>query len=163
MSAYRVALGGVTAALAVVIMSLGGLIPLFTYILPVFCCVMLQVLRGKLGKNGAWVWYGAVSLLALLFCPDKEAAILYVFYGSFPNIRPVFGRKFLGTFAKLLYFNAVAVFAYFLMIHLLGLENVCNEFEGIGVLMLMLTLLLANVTFFLLDRALSKIESRMKV
>ena len=42
-SASVVALGGVLAALAVVIMSLGGLIPVATYISPMLCAILLQL------------------------------------------------------------------------------------------------------------------------
>ena len=37
------ALGGILAALAVVIMSLGGMIPVATYVVPVLCMLLLQV------------------------------------------------------------------------------------------------------------------------
>ena len=41
--ASRIALGGVLAALAVVIMSLGGLIPIMTYVSPMLCALVLQL------------------------------------------------------------------------------------------------------------------------
>ena len=37
------ALGGVLAAVAVVIMSLGGLIPVATYVSPMLCAILLQM------------------------------------------------------------------------------------------------------------------------
>ena len=42
-SASVVALGGVLAALAVVIMSLGGLIPVATYISPMLCAILSRL------------------------------------------------------------------------------------------------------------------------
>ena len=41
--AYAVALGGVLAALAVVVMSLGTIIPVATYICPMVCMLLAQV------------------------------------------------------------------------------------------------------------------------
>ena len=37
------ALGGVMASLALVVMCLGGMIPLATYVCPMFCAVLLMV------------------------------------------------------------------------------------------------------------------------
>ena len=42
-SAKNMALGGVMAALALVVMCLGGMIPLATYVCPMFCAVLLMV------------------------------------------------------------------------------------------------------------------------
>ena len=77
--AARIALGGMLAAVALVIMCLGGLIPLATFI-----CPMLATLTGFLafrfcGKKIAWCWYFAVAVLSLLMSPDKEAAMIFLF------------------------------------------------------------------------------------
>ena len=79
--ASRMALGGVLAAVAVVIMSLGGLIPVATYVCPMLCAVLLQVVLMTCGKRVAWAWYGAVALLSVLLSPDKEAAAVLIFLG----------------------------------------------------------------------------------
>ena len=64
--ASRIALGGVLAALAVVIMSMGTLIPVATYVCPVLCCMLLQFVLLSCGRRIAWAWYGAVAILSLL-------------------------------------------------------------------------------------------------
>ena len=42
-SAKKIALSGMLAALAMVIMCMGGLIPVATYVCPMLCCVILQM------------------------------------------------------------------------------------------------------------------------
>ena len=49
--ASRIALGGVLAALAVVIMSMGTLIPVATYVCPMICCVILELVRKITGNR----------------------------------------------------------------------------------------------------------------
>ena len=79
-----VALGGMLGAVAMVIMLLGGLIPVSTYICPVMCMLILQTALNLCGKKIAWAWYIMVALLSLLLGPDKEAAALLVLMGYYP-------------------------------------------------------------------------------
>ena len=65
------AMGGVFAALAVVIMNLGGLIPVATYTTPVLCMLLLKFVLLTCGRRIAWAWYAAVAILGLLMSPDK--------------------------------------------------------------------------------------------
>ena len=85
---YPVALGGVLAAVAVVIMTLGGLIPVATYISPMFCGLLLLFVKQSCGNTIGWTWYGAVSILGLLLSPDKEAAAVFIALGYYPIIQP---------------------------------------------------------------------------
>ena len=73
-SAGAMALGGILAALTIIIMCLGGLIPVATYVCPLLCAILLQVIFRMFGRRVAWAWYGAVCTLGLLLSPDKEAA-----------------------------------------------------------------------------------------
>ena len=148
------ALGGVTAALAAIIMCMGGIIPVATYICPVICCILLQLCLKGLGDRGAWVWYTAVSLLAMLLGPDKEAAAVFLFLGYYPIIRPKFPRGLWGWVMKLLYFNASVLVLYWLLLQVLGLVQVVADYSGIGMAMGAVLVLLGNVTFIMLDRLL---------
>ena len=82
------ALGGVMAALAVVILSLGGLIPLATYICPMLCILLVKTVLQICGPRIAWAWYGSVSILSMLLGPDKEAAAVFGFLGYYPIVKP---------------------------------------------------------------------------
>ena len=154
--AANIALGGVLAALAVVIMGMGTLIPVATYVCPMFCAMILQLVRKVSGNRIAWAWYGAVAILSLLLAPDKEAAAIFLALGNYPILKPKLDRKKGKQFWKLLYFNGVILITYWLMMHLFGFEQLVSEFSEMGVVMTALLLILGNVTFFLLDKLLEK-------
>ena len=150
------------AALAIVVMCLGGLIPLATYVCPMFCAVLLTVVLSIAGKRVAWAWYGAVSILAVLMGPDKEAAAVFVFLGYYPIIKPWIDRKKLSVIWKLMVFNTSIFVMYSFLIHVLGLAELIAEFAEMGVVLAVITLVLGNATLFVLDRLLTLLAKRKK-
>ena len=149
-----IALGGVMAALALVIMNLGGLIPVATYVCPMLCALLLQLVLKTCGKRIAWAWYGAVAILSLLMSPDKEAAAVFVFLGYYPIVKPWLDGRPLKWLWKGLLFNGATLVMYWLLMHLFGMDALTEEFRGLGIGMSVVLLILGNVTFFLLDRVL---------
>lgn len=149
-----VALGGVLAALAVVIMSMGTLIPVATYVCPMLCAILLQVVLKTCGSRIAWAWYGAVAVLSLLLAPDKEAAAVFVFLGYYPIVKPRLDQARLSWLWKALLFNGATLLLYWLLMHLLGMAQLAAEFAEMGAAMTAVLLVLGNITFFLLDRLL---------
>ena len=160
--AAQIALGGVLAALAVVIMSMGTLIPVATYACPMLCALLLKMVLTTCGKRIAWAWYGAVAILSVLLAPDKEAAAVFAFIGYYPIVKPTLDRKKLSWLWKGLLFNASILTMYWLLMHLLGMDRIAAEFEGLGIVMTLVLLILGNVTFFLLDRLLGMRLKRRK-
>ena len=154
-AASDMALGGVMAALAVVVMCMGGLIPVATFVCPMVCMLLLTVILARSGSRVAWAWYGAVALLSLLMGPDKEAAAVFAFLGYYPIIRPKMDSLPLKWLWKLLYFNAVILIMYWLLLNLFGMAELVEEFAEMGAVMTAVTLLMGNVTFFMLDRLLA--------
>ena len=148
------ALGGLLAALAVVIMSMGTLIPVATYVCPMLCALVLQLVLKICGKRIAWAWYGAVSLLSLLMAPDKEAAAIFLALGFYPIVKPGLDRRKGKWLLKGLFFNGMILLTYWLLMHLFGMAQLVSEFTEMGTLLMAVMLLLGNVTFFLLDRLL---------
>ena len=148
------ALGGILAALAVVLMNLGTLIPVATYACPMLCCLLLELVRKLCGSRIAWAWYGVVAILSVLMAPDKEAAAVFVFIGYYPIVKPWLDRRKGKWLWKGLLFNSAVLAMYFLLMHLLGMERITAEFEELGTVFTAVLLLLGNVTFFLLDRLL---------
>lgn len=159
-NAKRIALGGLLAAMAVVIMSMGGLIPVATYVCCVLCMVLGEVVLKICGRRIAWAWYGAVTILSLLLGPDKEAAGLYLFIGYYPILKIWFDKFKLGFLLKILYFNLIILIAYWVLINLLGLAQIADEFSKFGIISTVLMLVLGNVTFILTDRVLTMIRKR---
>lgn len=157
---YAIALGGVFAALAVVIMTLGGMIPVATYISPVLCMLLLRFVHTSCGSRIGWSWYGAVAVLSLLLSPDKEAAAVFAALGYYPIVKARFDKLPVSWLIKALYFNAVTVFLYWLLLSVVGMTQLIADFEGIGIWGLAAALALGNVCFFLVDRLL-KIMGRL--
>lgn len=155
-----IALGGMLAAAALVIMCMGGLIPFATYICPMLCCVVQYVVLRLCGKRIAWTWYVAVSLLSMLLGPDKEAAGVFLLLGYYPMVKPVFEKWPFSWLWKLLLFNSAVIVLYAFIVRLFGLTDVMEEFTGVGIFGLAVLLVLGNATFFLLDRALSLAQSK---
>ena len=154
------ALGGIMAALALVVMCLGGMIPLATYVCPMFCAVLLMVVLKLTGKRIAWAWYGAVSILSMLLGPDKEAAAVFVFLGYYPILKPWLDKRKLAILWKLVLFNAAIFAMYSVLIYVFGLVDVAAEFEELGVVMTAVTLALGNATLFMMDVLLTALEKR---
>lgn len=150
--AFGVALGGLLAALAVVEMCLGGLIPVATYVCPIICTLLLAVMLKLCGKRLAWAWYAAVGLLCALFSPDKEAAAVFLFLGYYPILKPFFDGRRLRWLWKGVFFNGNIVVMYWLLLRLMGLEQLTEDFQELGIAGLVMMLAMGNLVFFLLDR-----------
>ena len=148
------ALGGMMAGLAVVIMSLGTLIPIATYVCPMVCCLLLKLVDRRCGSRIGWAWFGAVAILSLLLAPDKEAAAVFCAIGYYPILKPRMDTLPLRWLWKGLLFNASILAMYWLLMHLFGLEALAREMAEMGTALALVTLALGNVTFFLLDRLL---------
>ena len=158
--ARAIALGGVMAALAMVIMCLGGLIPVATFVCPMICMMILRLICRLCGSRIAWAWYGVVAILSLLLGPDKEAAAVFMFLGYYPILKPwVDGRK-LPWLWKLLLFNAAIGIMYAVLIRLFGMAELAREYAELGRIVTALMLVLGNVCFFLLDFCLTKFSGR---
>ena len=154
--AKQIAFGGIFAALALVIMNLGSLIPIATYVCPMLCMLILAFVTKMCGKRIGWAWYGAVAILSCLMEPDKEAAAVFVFLGFYPIVKPRFDKMRFPLIPKLALFNVLILLMYWLLLHLLGMEQIAAEFEEMGKILTGVMLLMGNVIFLLLDFALNR-------
>jgi len=157
-----VALGGMLAAVARVIMCMGGLIPFATYVCPMLCTLVQYIVLQLCGKRIAWTWYAVVALLSLLLGPDKEASAVFVLLGYYPMLKPMFEKWPLSWLWKLLLFNGAVAVLYAFLLKVLGLENISDEFSGLGITGLIVLLLFGNITFILLDKLLSLAHRKWK-
>lgn len=156
------ALGGVLAALAVVVMSMGTLIPVATFAAPMLCIMLVQVVLRICGRRVGWAWYSAVAILSLLMAQDKEAAAVFLTLGYYPMVKPKLDRLKFRWLWKALLFNVSILTMYWLLMHLFGMQQITEEFAGMGIVMTVILLAMGNVVFFLLDRMLStKVRRRM--
>ena len=159
-NAKVIALGGLLAAAALVILCLGGMIPLATYICPMLCAIVQYIVYRCCGRRIAWTWYVAVALLALLLGPDKEAALVFVMLGYYPMLKPVFEKSSLAVLWKFLLFNGAVAVLYSVLLKLLGLDAVAAETEELGIIGLVILLVMGNAVFFLLDKLLTILQNK---
>ena len=155
-SAQVVALGGMLAALAVSIMWLGGLLGIATYVAPMLCALLLQVVKSSCGNRLGWAWYGAVAFLSLLLVAEREEAWVFVFFGYYPMVKPWLDGRKKPIIWKGLLFNGSVFLLYGLLLFVLGIPELVQEFRGMGAVLLAVLLIIGNVTFFLLDKLLEK-------
>ncbi len=145
------ALGGMMTAVSVVIMSLGSLIPVNTYICPVLCILVNRTVLERCGGRVGWCYYLAVAGLSFLLAPDREAALVYAFLGYYPMVRPWFQRLGpLGPAAKLVFFTLAGAASYGVLLFVMGADAAMTE----GWRMTAVTVFLWDVLFLLVDRML---------
>ena len=90
---WAMAYCGMAAALSVALMLLGAVFPIAMFIAPAVASFLIATVCVECGKTMALTAYGAVSLLSLLFVPDKEVALTFVFLlGYYPLAKPYFER-----------------------------------------------------------------------
>ena len=142
------ALGGMLTAVAVVIMSLGSLIPLNTYLCPVICILLTRPVIERCGQRIGWCYYLATAILSLMLASDREAALVYAFLGYYPMIRPFFEKLgALAWFAKLMLFTLAGAASYGVLLVVMGAGAAMTE----GWLLTAVTVLLWDVLFLLVD------------
>ncbi len=155
---FSIALCGVFGALSIVVMLLGVIIPIAMYIAPAVAALLVMIAMEECGRKMAWTLYGAVSIISLLFIPDKEVAFVYVFLlGYYPLVKPRFDairRGWARAGAKLLFFNLALAVAYGLLILLLFPGFLAAAWQPLEILTTAAVWLMGNLAFILFDKAL---------
>ena len=157
MKSRETALCGLLCALAVICLLLGGSLGIGTFAGPVLAMAVLLPILEEYGIKTAAAAYGAAALLALLLVPDRETALVYVFFGWYPLLRPTLGRlpsRPLRLLLKIALCCAVIAVLYGLVLRLMGLT--ADLLDAVRWMNLLL-LLLANVTCLVMDRALERL------
>lgn len=155
MKSREIALCGVLCALATALLMLGGMVPLATYCAPLLAMAVLLPVLSEYGSRAAATAYAATALLALLLVPDRETALVYVFFGWYPILRPRIARlpsRLVRLLCRLAVCNAAIALLYGLAMSLLGLED-----AALSPLLTAGLVVLGNGTFLLLDVALARL------
>ena len=108
-------------ALAALIMTVGGFIPVATFLSPMIAAACLIPALVEYGASTALVSYAAVAVLALILSPDK------------------------------LIFFCITCLAYYLMIAVLGIGDMAQEFREYTIVSLVFLFVAGSVTFLLCD------------
>jgi hypothetical protein len=157
MSSRQTALGGLLTALAVVILLLGGVIPLATFCAPLLAMAALLPVLEEQGPRAAATAYAAAAVLALLLVPDRETALVFLFFGWYPLLRPriaALPTPLARLAARLAVCNLSIALLYGLALRLLGLTG---ELADTVWWVNLATLALGNLTFLAMDLVLSRL------
>lgn len=156
----KIALTGLMCALAAVIMMMGGMIPLATFVCPMLAGLTLVPIFVECGAKLSWGAYIAISLLSLMLCPDKEAALLFVFLGYYPIIRwrlEQIRSAALRVIARLGIFNIAVGAMYAVSIFVLRMDRLLQEYREMGLILTIICLLLGNISLLVYDKLLRNI------
>lgn len=155
----KTAVGGIIAALSVVLMMLTSVIPTLTYALPAISGVLLVVIVVEINKKWATGVYFVVGILSLLLLADKEAAVMYVmFFGYYPIIKAVFEKKFykvISWILKFSVFNISMITAFLIVTYVFNIPF--DEMEEYGTIAAWGLLGIGNVVFVIYDIALTRL------
>ena len=157
----KIALSGVFGSLAAVLMLMGGILPLATYVAPALAGILIVPVAIEFGIKTGYVLYAAIGLLSLFVVPDKEMSLIFVFFlGFYPLLKASIERmrsRAAQWAVKLAVFNACIVGMYGIILFLFPIGAVVEEFESMGIPFTGLLLLMGNVTFVIYDVAVARI------
>lgn len=155
---WAMAYCGIVAALCVALMLLGAVIPIAMFIAPAVAGFLIATVCVECGMQMALTAYAAVSLLALLFVPDKEVALIFtVLLGYYPLAKPKFEHirpALLRCVCKLLLCNGAVLAMYGMIYLLVPMGSISQELRATATAAALATLAMGNVAFLLYDRAL---------
>jgi len=158
---WAMAYCGMAAALSMVLMLLGAVFPIAMFIAPAVASFLIATVCVECGKTMALTAYGAVSLLSLLFVPDKEVALTFVFLlGYYPLAKPYFERI---RPALLRLCNGGILAMYGLVLLLVPAGSIAEELRTTALAVSLVTLAMGNAAFLLYDRALHNMLMLYKV
>ena len=117
---HKTALCGVFGALSIVIMLMGSILPLATYMCPAVAAFLILPVVAQYGEKTGFTLYTAVSLLSFILIAEKEFVLMYVFvfglYSAFKfradKIRP----KLLQMVLKIVFALVTTFLSYFVLL-----------------------------------------------
>ncbi len=159
---HELALASILGATAVVLLMLGGIVPLSTYACPVLASLAILVAGEECRTRCAWLCFVAAAILGLLLGPDKESALLFAFLGYYPLLQPKLDalRPAPVRMAVKLALAITAVGTmYALILFVFRLEVVVQEFYAASPAVLWTTIALGVLLFLMYDLALHRLAA----
>ena len=155
---------GIMTAMALVSMILGHLLPVMLYTSVLLSGVCIAFVSEEIDLRYATSVYLAVSVLALLFLPDKEAAVVFItifgYYPVFRNLISQSDKKILHNskilfIIKLIYINICCILYFLITTYILGIPK---ENLSIGEVYLPgVFLVMGNLLCLMYDKALNNL------
>ncbi len=161
--AKKIAVSGLFTGLSLLIQILGGAMGIGTFVAPLIAGLCVEAVRLSCSNRYGVMHWLASGLLALILCPDKELAILYLcLLGWYPLLRPLVAKlpAVPGWCIRFVLFNGDVLLLYRILLYVLYGGNWANT--GLGGLWLTLaTLLLGNFIFICYDGLLARAETKL--
>lgn len=153
----KIALGGIITAFSSVIITISNIIPMGLYSFPALAGIIIYIFSCLAGKSYALSAYTASSIISLLICTDKEAAVCFLlFLGYYPLLKAYIEKikvKFISYLIKFVIFNAAVFFVYIVTVYVFFVP--IEKFEILGINVPLFFIIILNFTFILYDYALS--------
>lgn len=153
-----IAFSGIFTALSVVLLYFGGIVWIFSYIVPLLSSFIVMIAKKSFNLRTSLIIYISVSIISIFILPDKECALLYVmFFGYYPIIKDnieKFKSKILSIIFKFVLFNFSIVLAEIVCIYLFNIPY-DNEFGKWGTVILLLS---GNIVFLLYEKLFYMVE-----
>ena len=155
----KCAIGGIVAALSLVLLISVAIVPFMTYALPAMAGILIAFTVNEIDKKWGLGVYAAVAILGIFLVPDKEVSVMYLaLFGYYPVLKYFLEEKLkskpLQMIIKILVFLVTMFTSYYLMIKLMGLE--IDEMEEFGKWAVPMLLGMGLVAFIIYDIAISK-------
>lgn len=144
----NIALAGILSALTVVLLMVGVLLSMIDLSMSVIAALVVMVALVELNAKWAIGVYAVSSVISLLIAPQTAVIVFAAVIGYYPVLKLAFDKikpKLLRLAVKLLWFNGVCVGLFWFLMNVLGMEE-----SGT---VLALLLVMSNLVFILLDRA----------
>ena len=163
---YKVSLGGIVAALCLVMMFLTAVFPPLNITLPLFAGMLITIVAIEVSSSWAFVTYAVVAVLAFFVTPDKEAWLYFTFFfGYYPVAKSYFEamkNKAFCWLCKLAVFNVSIVIIFYTTMNILGTLDLFEEFGFYNEWLIPVLLVVGNLIFIFYDYTLSLIISVYK-
>ena len=154
----QIAFSSMVTALSVVLMFLGGVFTVLTYIMPMISGVMMSLVKKTFGTSLAWVTYIATALLSVFLVPNRECMIMFVaFFGFYLIIKSGLDKiklKPLCFVLKLLIFNALMSASQVALFYIFQIPFTDEETTTVFII---LFAVLLNLMFIIYDKFLEKL------
>lgn len=154
---FNIAYCGIMVAFSVIIM-LAALIPSMTYVLPAFSGLCIWTISEQISRKWGFLSFAASAALCFVLIPEIEADLYYAFFfGFYPLVKELIEKirpKILAFLAKFALFNVTIVIAFWILSHILNLDQILEGLESFGDAAVYVLWGAANVTFLLYDFAL---------
>lgn len=158
MKSRQIALCSLLIALAIVCMILCGAIGIGTFAGPVLAMAVLLPILEEYGPRMALTAYVATALLGSLLVPELELALVYAAFGWYPLLRPHLARipsRLLRALLLIGICTAICLLLYGVLLRLLGMTS---DLLAAAPLFNLLLLVMGNLVFLLMDRALARLS-----